>query len=193
MYARFLRWASDRIDKNGIVAFVSNSSFIDSRTYDGFRKVVAQEFNELWIIDLKGNARTSGERRRREGGNVFSDLIRVGIAVYFFVKNEKSKGCKIYYNAVRDYAKAEEKKEYLRTHKLGELDFQRITPDKNSNWINLADTDFEMLLPLANKQTKLAKTKAQENAVFKLFSNGVVTAIEMNGSMTSTRKIWKER
>ncbi len=52
MYARFLRWASDRVDANGIVAFVSNSSFIDSRTFDGFRKVVAQEFNEIWIVDL---------------------------------------------------------------------------------------------------------------------------------------------
>ncbi len=73
MYSRFLRWASDRVDKNGIIAFVSNSSFIDSRTFDGFRKVVAAEFNEIRMINLKGNARTSGERRRKEGGNVFDD------------------------------------------------------------------------------------------------------------------------
>ena len=79
MYARFLRWASDRVDANGIIAFVSNSSFIDSRTFDGFRKVVAQEFNEIWIVDLKGNARTSGERRQREGGKekVIDLLMRV--------------------------------------------------------------------------------------------------------------------
>jgi predicted helicase len=78
MYARFFRWASDRVDENGIVTFVSNSSFIDSRTYDGFRKTVLLEFNEIWIVDLKGNARTSGERRRQEGGNIFNDEIRVG-------------------------------------------------------------------------------------------------------------------
>ncbi|HEY9705959.1 MAG TPA: N-6 DNA methylase, partial [Allocoleopsis sp.] len=60
MYARFLRWASDRLGKNGIIAFVSNNSFIDAKTFDGFRKVVSQEFNEMWIIDTKGNARTSG-------------------------------------------------------------------------------------------------------------------------------------
>ena len=88
MYVRFFRWASDRVDENVIVAFVSNSSFIDSRAYDGFRKLVAEEFNEIWLIDLKGNARTSGERRRREGGNVFNDRIRVGVAVYFCVKKK---------------------------------------------------------------------------------------------------------
>src|SRR3990167_10395190 len=91
MYARFLRWASDRVDANGIIAFVSNSSFIDSRTFDGFRKIVAQEFNEIWIVDLKGNARNSGERRRREGGNIFDDQIRVGIAVYFLVRKKGTK------------------------------------------------------------------------------------------------------
>jgi len=73
MYARFLRWSSDRLDRNGVIAFVSNNSFLDARTYDGFRKVVAEEFNAIYVIDLKGDARTSGERRRREGGNVFSD------------------------------------------------------------------------------------------------------------------------
>ena len=66
MYTRFLRWATDRIDRNGIVAFVSNNSFINSKTYDGFRKLVAKDFNEIWIIDLKGNARTSGERRKKK-------------------------------------------------------------------------------------------------------------------------------
>jgi predicted helicase len=85
MYTRFFRWASDRIKNEGIVAFVTNRSFIDARTMDGFRKRMASEFNEIWIVDLKGNARTSGERRRQEGGNVFDDQIRVGIAVYFCI------------------------------------------------------------------------------------------------------------
>jgi predicted helicase len=174
MYARFLRWASDRIDNNGIIAFVSNSSFIDSKTYDGFRKCVADEFNEVHLIDLKGNARTSGERRRQEGGNVFSDEIRVGVAVYFLVKNEKAHGCKIYYHAISDYTKADEKKAYLRDRKLSELDFERITPDKNHNWINLAaENDWESLLPVCSKEVKAGKNK---EAIFELFSNGVVTA-----------------
>ena len=173
MYSRFLRWASDRVDKNGVVAFVSNSSFIDSKTYDGFRKCIADEFTEMYVINLKGNARTSGERRRQESGNVFSDLIRVGIAVYFLIKTEKKEPFKIYYNEIKDYAKAEEKKEYLRGNKIQGLEFQCLTPDKNNNWINIADTDFETLLPLANKETKLGRGG---NAVFELFSLGVITA-----------------
>ena len=57
MYARFFRWASDRLDENGILAFITNRSFIDSRTFDGFRKVAAKEFNEIRIVDLKGDVR----------------------------------------------------------------------------------------------------------------------------------------
>jgi len=173
MYARFLRWATDRIDKNGIVAFVSNSSFINSRTYDGFRKIVTKEFNEIWIVNLKGDARTSGERRRAEGGNVFSDLIRVGVAIYFLIKNEKTTGCKIYYNAINDYVKAIAKKEYLHDNKLQNLKFEKISPDKKNNWINLAETDFDDLLPLADKNVKLGRSK---KAIFELYSNGIVTA-----------------
>ena len=66
MYKRFIRWASDRLEDDGIIGFVSNSAFLNARQDDGFRKVVAEEFNELWAVDLKGNARTSGERRRQE-------------------------------------------------------------------------------------------------------------------------------
>lgn len=173
MYARFLRWASDRIDENGVIAFVSNNSFINARTFDGFRKVVAEEFNEAWVINLKGDARTSGERRRREAGNVFSDQIRVGVAIYFLVKNSKKRGFKVYYNEIEDYKKANDKKDYLRENKLENLAFERIVPDKKNNWINLADNDFESLLPVISKQVKLGKA---EEAVFRLFSLGVVTA-----------------
>ncbi|MFM6272242.1 MAG: type ISP restriction/modification enzyme, partial [Dolichospermum sp.] len=144
--------------------------------YDGFRKVIAKEFNELYIIDTKGNARTTGERRRKEGGNIFSDEIRVGIAVYFLVRSEKAEGFKIYYNAIKDYANADEKKSYFNSQKFKDLDFAHVKPDDKYNWINLTDNDFDSLLPLANKDTKLAKTNADDKAIFKLFSNGIVTA-----------------
>ncbi|MCA2507444.1 MAG: N-6 DNA methylase [Microcystis sp. M54BS1] len=172
MYTRFIRWASDRLNKNGIIAFVSNSSFIDALAYDGFRKVVADEFNEIWIVDAKGNARNSGERRRREGGNVFSDKIKVGIAVYFLVRNQESEGFNIFYNAIQDYAKAEEKQEYFRENTLDKLSFQHIIPDKKHNWLNQSDNDFNQLLPLIDKEVKSGKS---EKAVFKLFSSGLKT------------------
>ncbi|REJ55171.1 MAG: DNA methyltransferase [Microcystis wesenbergii TW10] len=172
MYTRFIRWASDRLNKNGIIAFVSNSSFIDALAYDGFRKVVADEFNEIWIVDAKGNARNSGERRRREGGNVFSDKIKVGIAVYFLVRNQESEGFKIFYNAIQDYAKAEDKQEYFRENTLDKLSFEHIIPDKKHNWLNQSDNDFDQLLPLIDKEVKSGKS---EKAVFKLFSLGIDT------------------
>jgi len=175
MYARFLRWASDRVSENGIVAFVSNSSFIDSRTFDGFRKVVAQEFNEIWVVDLKGNARNSGERRRQEGGNIFDNQIRVGIAVYFLVRKKGTKGCRIFYEAVRDYAKSDEKREFLTSTALRELPFQEIRPDARHNWLKLTQNDFESLLPVATKEAKLSRKPSQEKAIFRLFTLGVVT------------------
>ncbi|MCE2904221.1 MAG: N-6 DNA methylase [Anabaena sp. CoA2_C59] len=172
MYTRFIRWAADRLGKNGIIAFVSNSSFINSIAYDGFRKVVAKEFNEIHIIDMKGNARTSGERRRKEGGNVFSDEIRVGIAVYFLIRNEHAEGFKVYYNEIDDYINADEKKKYFSSQKFRDLGFTHLKPDNNGNWINQSDNDFESLLPLVDKDVKAGKG---EKAVFKLFSRGVET------------------
>jgi len=172
MYTRFIRWASDRLSHNGIIAFVSNNSFIDALAYDGFRKVIAEEFNEIWIIDTKGNARNSGERRRQEGGNVFSDQIRVGVAIYFLIRNENSQGFKVFYHAFDDYAKAEEKKDFLAKNKLQNINFIHYNPDKNNNWINQTDNNFDSLLPLIDKEVKSGKGK---EAVFLLFTNGLET------------------
>ena len=86
MYARFYRWASDRLDKNGILAFITNSSFLDSRTFDGFRKVVADEFSHIYIVDLGGNIRTNPKLSGPKH-NVFA--IQTGVAIAFMVKSPK--------------------------------------------------------------------------------------------------------
>ena len=175
MYKRFIRWASDRLEDDGIVGFVSNSAFLNARQDDGFRKVLAEEFNELWAVDLKGNARTSGERRRQEGGNVFSDKIRVGIAIYFLVRRKGLHGFRVFYNAVDDYAKAFDKIAYVNGKVIDALEFAEITPDAKSNWLDQSDSDFEQLLPMANRETKLAKLVADERAVFGMHSMAVAT------------------
>ena len=175
MYKRFIRWASDRLDDDGIIAFVSNNAFLDSRQDDGFRKVVANEFNELWAIDLKGNARTSGERRRREGGNIFDDKIRVGIAIYFLVRRQNKSDFKMFCTAVEDYAKSPQKVEFVRNGTLNDFEFEQITADAKNNWLNQSNSDFERLMPLANRETKLAKRVEDERALFRLYSMGVVT------------------
>ena len=178
MYKRFIRWASDRLADDGIIAFVSNSAFLDSKQDDGFRKVIADEFNELWVINLKGNARTSGERRRQEGGNVFDDKIRVGVAVYFLVRRKGVSGFKVFYNAVDDYAKSHDKAEYIRGKMMQDFNFDELAPDEFGQWLNQSANRyrFRQLMPLANRETKLAKTAGDEQAVFKLSALGVNTA-----------------
>ncbi len=173
MYKRFLRWASDRLEDDGIIGFVSNGAFLDARQDDGFRKVVAEEFNELWAINLKGNARTSGERRQQEGGNIFDDKIRVGVAIYFLIRRKDATGFKVFYDAVADFAKSPDKIGHISHKELEDFNFTSITPDAKNNWLNQSNSGFERLLPIANRETKFAKSTEQEGAVFGLFTNAV--------------------
>lgn len=187
MYARFLRWSSDRISENGIIAFVSNNSFIDARSFDGFRKVVADEFSDIYIINLKGDARTSGERRRKEGGNIFSDQIRVGIAVYFLIKKKSKTGCQIHYNEIDDYLPAEEKKDYLLERKIKDLPFVPIHPDSRNNWLSKSIKNWDKLLPVASK-SNLSSKFASQQTVFNQYSLGVSTnrdewVFDINGDL----------
>ena len=91
MYVRFLRWASDRIEDNGIIAFVTNRSFIDKRAFDGFRKSLASEFSELYIIDLGGDARAT---KYQPEGNVFG--IKVGVAISFLVRRGRAGATRVH-------------------------------------------------------------------------------------------------
>lgn len=181
MYARFYRWAMDRIDTKGVIAFITNNSFINSRTFDGFRKVVQDEFQYAYIIDLGGNIRELSGKDGiflNEKHTIFGQAAAVGIAMMFLVKDktekENSNGCQISYIHPTDIrATREEKLAYLSENKFKDIPFDHVQPDKNNNWINLADTDFETLLPLAEKDVKAGKSK---KALFELYSNGVVSA-----------------
>ena len=177
MYKRFIRWASDRLADDGIIGFVSNSGFFNSKQDDGFRKVIAQEFNELWAIDLKGNARTSGERRRREGGNIFDNKIRVGVAVYFLVRRQGADEFKVFYNAVADYAKSGDKASYIGGKTMSDFTFAEITPDADGQWLeqSLSHLKFQRLMPIAERQSRLFQSDSDQE-VFELHAPGVVTA-----------------
>src|SRR5207247_316788 len=91
------RWASDRLGKDGVVIYVSNNSFIEDKQFDGMRKHIAQDFSDVWVLDLKGDARTAGEQRRKEGGNVFANMIRVGVCISVMVRrsDKNSDPCNI--------------------------------------------------------------------------------------------------
>lgn len=161
MYARFFRWASDRLDDKGILAFVTNRSFIESRTFDGFRKTVAQEFADIYVVDLGGDMRTN-PRLSGTKHNVFG--IQTGVAISFMVKRVSSSKDKnparVHYLRHPELETAEEKLGFLANHPMRELDFDEVQPDKTGNWVNLTNNDFETLLPLASKETKAAKTAA---------------------------------
>ncbi|NUM47299.1 MAG: N-6 DNA methylase [Anaerolineales bacterium] len=177
MYTRFIRWSTDRLDKDGMLVFVSNNAFVGDSIYDGFRKTVANEFNEIYILDLKGDARTSGERRKQEGGNIFSDQIQVGVAIYFFVRKSGAKGCRIYYHAIKDYAQAEEKKAFLRDNKFTDIPFTLLHPDKNNRWINQATESWDEFPKITSKESKSGKgTSKAAQTIFSKFEIGVVTA-----------------
>lgn len=168
MYKRFIRWGSDRLNANGVLAFITNRSWIDSRQDDGFRKYAAREFNEIHIIDLGGDI-----RKLPGAQNVFG--IMTGVAIGLFVRKEGAEGCEIHYTKRGDFESSDDKLNFLFSTNLSEIDFEHIVPDVRGNWLEQTNNDFNDLLPLADRRTKLVKNGAVEAAVFKLFSNGVAT------------------
>jgi predicted helicase len=172
MYSRFFRWASDRMHDDGVLAFITNRSFIESRTFDGFRKSVEEEFNEIYVVDLGGDVRANPKLSGTKH-NVFG--IQTGVAISFLVKRRRQQGCKIFYARRPEFDTAEDKLAFLASSKLSTMSFERIEPDKKGNWINQTENNWDDLIPVADKKTKSAKTSSQERAIFRLFSLGVVT------------------
>ncbi len=174
MYAKFYRWASDRLDDNGVIAFITNRSFINSRSFDGFRACIEKEFAFAYIIDTKSDVRAN-PKITGTTHNVFG--IQTGVAVMFLVKKKNEQNqCQIQYFTLRDEQKREEKLEWFANNHIRSIPFDHVTPDTKHNWINMADNDFDELLPLTSKQTKFSKSASGENALFKVFSNGINTA-----------------
>lgn len=174
MYARFFRWASDRLAADGVLAFVTNRSFVDSRTFDGFRRTVASEFSEAYVVDLGGDVRANPKLSGSKH-NVFG--IQTGVAISFFVKRQGVAGktkkdkaaCRVFYSRRPEMETAEEKLAFVGSARASDLAFEEVRPDGKGNWLNLTSNDFENLLPLVDRSGK-------ERAVFALTTNGVNTA-----------------
>ncbi len=156
-YVRAIRLASDWIqdgENGGIVAFVTNGGFIDSNSFDGFRKAVAEEFDVIYCYNIRGNARTSGERRRAEGGGVFGESARAGVAILFLVKryppSPPEASIPINYCDIGDCLKRKEKLDILAASRLAETEWMRIEPNKHNEWINQQSNTFSTLRPLAS-------------------------------------------
>ncbi len=153
-----------------MIGFVVNGGFIDSKSGDGFRKCVAQEFAHLYVLNLRGNTRTSGETCKKEGGKIFDSGSRATIAIIFFVKDTSVKNSAIYYYDIGDYLKREAKLNRLSNFlDLDALPFETIIPNAKGDWINQRDDAFEKLIPL--KRDK----KRQNPSVFDINSGGVAS------------------
>ncbi|GAA6953790.1 hypothetical protein ID0048_08240 [Helicobacter pylori] len=162
--------ASDLLKDKGVLGFVVNGGFIDSKSGDGFRKCVAKEFAHLYVLNLRGNARTSGEERKKEGDGIFDSGSRATIAIIFFVKDASVKNGAIHYYDIGDYLKREEKLNRLAHFlNLDEIPFETIIPNNKGDWINQREDGFEKLIPL--KRDK----KLQNPSVFDINSLGVAT------------------
>ena len=176
-YKMAIRWASDRIGERGIVALVTNGSWIDGNVDSGVRACLAEEFSSIDVVNLRGNQRTQGDLSKREGGKVFGQGSRAPVAITILAKNPEAahSGCRILYRDIGDYQSREDKLEALRAWGsiAGIEDWEAIAPDRHNDWVGQRDEAFRALYPLG---TKSAKSGRSDEAVFRLFSNGFKTS-----------------
>ena len=172
-YIRAIRWASDRIGEAGVIGFVTNAGYIESSSANGLRKCLSQEFSNIYIFHLRGNANTSGQRRQKEKGNVFGENCCAPIAISILVKNPASKQHgQIFFHDIGDYLTTEQK-----LKKIAELtsieglkdQWQIITPDAHNDWLNQRDDSFNDFISMGNKKDKRSIT------IFKNYSRGLET------------------
>lgn len=172
-YIRAIRWASDYIGNCGIIGFVTNAGFIQSASADGMRKCLAEEFSNIYIFHLRGNARTSGTLRQKEGGNIFGVGSRAPVAISLLVKNPfaKQKG-QIFFYDIGDYLDITQKLGKIKKLKsiAGLKDkWQKIVPDSYHDWLNQRDGCFRNFPAMGDKKN------IQRLTIFKLYSSGVVS------------------
>ena len=175
-YKMAIHWASDRIDTQGVVAFVTNGSWIDSRVDAEIRAWLAEEFSSVYVLNLRGDAHTSGERWRLEGDKVFGQASRAPVAITVFVKNPEAthEGCKIFYRDIGNSLKRDVKLGALSGAEsiYGFNDWEEITPDRHHDWINQRREEFYAFYPMGSEE---AKNNRADNTVFRSFSNGYQT------------------
>ncbi len=176
-YIKAFRWSTDRLDKNGgIIAFVSNGAWLDGNSSEGFRKSIEKEFTSVYVFNLRGNARTSGELRQKEAGNVFGMGSRTPIAITLLVRNPSVKTDKavIHYHDIGDYLSREEKLKIVDDFKAftnPKLELKTLQPNEHGDWISLRNDAFSTFVPLGDKDDK-----ANKNTFFvPFYSNGLKT------------------
>jgi len=171
-YVKAIRWASDRIGAEGIVAFVTNDSFINSVMADGMRMHLSKDFDAVYALDLGGNVRIN-PKLSGTTHNVFG--IQVGVSINVLVRNSKARsadGCKILYHATDEFWRKEQKFSFLEAAEMAaNVSWTELTPDSKNNWLTQSlRSDYNGLVPLGDKSSK--SSKGNLAAVFALYSNG---------------------
>lgn len=148
-YFRAFRWATDRIGSQGVVAFVSNGGWLNANSGDGVRLSFVDDFTNIYVFNLRGNARNSGEQAKREGGNVFN--VKVGVCVTIAVKDTSRSGCQIHYYEVDDYASREEKLQQASHGVLDTIEWVQIAANEYGDWLNHRSPEFGMWPVIGDK------------------------------------------
>jgi predicted helicase len=167
-YIRAIRWATLRIKDRGVIAFVTNGGFLDANVADGLRQTLADEFSQIYVFNLSGNARTAGEIRRREAGNVFGVGSKATVAITILVKNPSAVGpTRIHYCHIGDYLNRQDKLGIIReTGSIGHLDLTIITPNESGDWLNQRDEAFGSFIAIGAKN-------ADKTTLFDVHSGGL--------------------
>lgn len=175
-YIKAFRWSTDRLDKRegGIIAFVSNSTWLDGNSQDGFRKTIEEEFSSIYVFNLRGNQRTSGELSRKEGGKIFGSGSRTPISITLLIKNPSHQGkAQIYYHDIGDYLSRKDKLKIIADFKSVEnLPLKNLNPNKDGDWINKRNEAFDTFIPIEPEK----KFDAKSHSFFILNSNGIGTS-----------------
>ena len=172
-YVKAIRWGLDRIGAEGVVAFVTNNSFLDGVAFDGMRKHLAEDCDAIYILDLGGNARKG---LKVSDANVFG--IRVGVSINLFVKKKQksSESARIFYYRTDALWNRKQKFDFLKEHEhAGRIEWQNIQPDTRHTWLTEGlHPEFETFIPMGSKAAKAVKG-APVDVIFKTYSNGVKT------------------
>lgn len=177
-YIKAFRWSTDRLDKTGgIIAFVSNGAWLDGNSTDGFRKSIEKEFTAIYVFNLRGNQRTSGELSRKEGGKIFGSGSRTPIAITLLVKNPDVKTDKatIHYHDIGDYLDREEKLKLVSGFKSftnEKMQLKTLQPNEHGDWISIRNDMFGSFIELAPDK----KFDLKSHSFFTLNSMGVGTS-----------------
>ncbi|WP_142668016.1 DEAD/DEAH box helicase [Enterococcus faecalis] len=164
-YLKAFRWATDRLASNGVIGFITNSSFVDFKTMNGVRRSFENEFNYVYVLNLRGAIKERlGELAKKEGQNVFD--IMTGVAITILIK-DGSQNHDIYYYDIGDYLTRKDKFDYLeKTYSMINVDWLRISPDENGDWINKRDKNYLNYVPMGNdSSTNYTDTMFKDSAI----------------------------